>query len=430
MGILATTAYLTRLRDIRAAKRPNSAVDVVPEPNTDAGQQITHLLAVGEALRANMAVVTRLLLDPADDGDAIAKATAQADALKRSKNPRGVPPIRLQPRDLDMLHTLAEARLLTAIELEWLHFPTWRARYKRVLVQRRTNPHIHYRVVPHLYERLNALVGAGYLQRIARTTPYVRTHYVRLPNIYMLTEAGADLLVTMRDMDADEVWTEDVRRRAVQNLDHSLEIAQLYAALRCTVAHVGNATLTEWQGDHLLARPQTYDRLFVRGYSDPLPVQPDGTCVLTIEGQPTRIFVELDRGTRPLTTWAAKIAAYHTYQQSLQLQARYGTDRFVLLIIAPMQTRLARIAEEIITHTRTPDPAYLLTTADQVHPGTIRTQWQQIGAVTWEQRRFPQGFVEVPEITLKVLPLWKNVSPVCIAYLIVLSYTLRLHGWV
>lgn len=409
MGIQAAKAYLTRIREHSAKKRPGTTVDVEVDPHTDPAQQITQLLVVGQALRANLSLVIDLLRDPADDADAIAAATAQADAQQPRKEAHGVRPIQLQPRDLDMLHTLAVARLLTATELEWLHFPTWRTRYKRYLIQLRTDSTVHYRVVPHLYQRLKALVIAGYLQRITRTTGYARTIYTRMPNIYLLTQAGADLLASTRDLDPATLWTEDVRRRSIQNLEHSLAIAQVYAALRCTVAHVGNATLTEWQGDHLLAPPQAYDRLFVRGYRDPLPVQPDGTCVLILDGQPTRVFVELDRGTRPLTTWTSKIAAYHTYQQSPQLQARYGTDRFMLLIIAPTPARLTRIAEEIITCTRTPDPAYWLTTTDRVHPGTIRTHWQQIQAVTWDRRRLPQGAVDVPQVTLHVAPLWKSL---------------------
>lgn len=410
MGIQAATAYLTRIRDAHAKKRPDTTVDVVVDPHANADQQITQVLAVGQALRANMTVVTHLLIDTADDADAVTAATAQADASTRRKKPRIPRPIRLQPRDLDMLHTLAVARLLTVTELEWLHFPDWRTRYKRYLIQQRSDSSVRYRVISHLYHRLDALVTDGYLQRITRSTGYARTTFTRMPNIYMLTQTGAELLATMRGLEPSTLWWEDVRRRSIQNLEHSLAIAQVYAALRCTVAHVGNATLTDWQGDHLLAQPQAYDRLLVRGYPNPLPLQPDGTCVLTVGNQPTRVFLEFDRGTRPLTTWAAKIAAYHAYQGSPQLQERYNTDHFRLLIIAPTPTRLTRIAKKIITCTRTTDPTYWLTTADLVHPGTIRTHWQQIEAVTWEQRKLPQGRVDVPQVTLQLTPLWTNPS--------------------
>ncbi len=56
----------------------------------------------------------------------------QAQPAKR-RHPRGVArPIRLQERDLDILHSLSVGRYLTVPAIEWLHWPGWRERYKGV----------------------------------------------------------------------------------------------------------------------------------------------------------------------------------------------------------------------------------------------------------------------------------------------------------
>lgn len=410
MGLHTAIAYLAHIRAGRTHRTGDAPVPPLPSPKLDHSAQVIDLLALGRALGVDMTIVTDLLLMP-DDPTAIATAVAQAATALARMQPRPPRAIRLTPRDLDMLHTLGTARLLTATELEWLHYPGWRMRYRRAFMQRHTPTAKPYQVLPHLYTRLAALVQHGYVQQRTRTTAYASTTYTRLPGIYLLTETGAAVLGTVRGIDRSELWCEDVRKRSLQNMEHSLEIAQVYAALRCAAAYTSDVTIKDWQGDHRLAQPQAYDRLYARGYREPLPIQPDATFLLTRNDQTVRVFVELDRGTRPLSTWATKAAAYQVYQHSPQLQARYGTATFLLLIVAPTQTRLTRIAEELITRNRTPNADEWLLTADKVHPSTIRNYWQQVQAVTWVPRKMPQGIVQVPKVTLTTAALWAYPRP-------------------
>ena len=410
MGLHTAIAYLAHIRAGRPQRTGDASLPPLPSAKLDYNAQVTDVLALARALGVDMTVVTDLLLVP-DDPAAIAGAVAQAATALARTQPRPTHAIRLTPRDLDILHTLGTARMLTAAELEWLHYPGWRVRYWRSDARQDSPAAKPYQVLPHLYTRLAALVQQGYMQQRTRTTAYASTTYTRLPGIYLLTESGAALVGTLRGIDRSELWCEDVRKRSLQNLEHSLAIAQVYAALRCAATFVNEVTITDWQGDHRLAQPQTYDRLYARGYRDKLPVQPDATFLLTRNGQITRVFVELDRGTRPLSTWATKAAAYHAYQQSSQLQTRYGVASFVLLIVAPTQTRLTRIAEELVTCSRTPSADYWLLTADDIHPTTIRGYCQQVHAVTWEPRKLPQGMVEVPKVTLTKVALWARPQP-------------------
>lgn len=233
----------------------------------------------------------------------------------------------LQERDLDMLRSLADARLLTAEALEWLHFASWRTRYRRCMEQQRGSNATRYQASSNLYRRLRGLRDGQYIQRVTRMVAAARTMFYRVPDAYGLTAAGAELLAAHGVMDAAASIAS--RKRAIQNLDHAIAIGRLYAALRAELEYRG-LRLTEWQGDHRLAR-NAYDRIAIAGVREPLPILPDATFVL----DSIRYFVEIDRGTRPLRSWADKVRAYATYQQSALLAARYHVAQFRVLIVAP-----------------------------------------------------------------------------------------------
>jgi hypothetical protein len=307
----------------------------------------------------------------------------------------------LQERDLDMLGSLAVARLLTTEALEWLHVPSWRARYRH-WAERRDDQASQYQPSSNLYRRLRGLCDSRAIRRIVRAVDSGSAMFYRVPDAYALTNTGAELLLSRRE---DERGTIDVlvpRAHAIQNLVHAIAIGRLYAALAAEGGY-RDRKLTEWRGDHLLARG-AYDRLRVADVREPLPVLPDATFVL--DG--VRYFVEVDRGTRPLRTWVEKVQAYEAYRGSQELAARYATTAFGVLITAPTPTRLTRIAETIARVTKEAHPAYRLLHADLVHPTTIRRGWQGIADVMWTPRQVVERMVDMPTVTLAERPLWDN----------------------
>jgi hypothetical protein len=181
-----------------------------------------------------------------------------------------------------------------------------------------------------------------------------------------------------------------------------MSIGHLYAALRAELEY-RDLCLSAWQGDHLLARG-AYDRIMVAGQREPLPVLPDATFVL----EHTRHFVEIDRGTRPLRSWTDKVHAYEAYRASPLLQARYRATEFRVLIVAPTQVRLNRIAQEIAATTLQAHAGYLLLHADHVHPTTIRRGWQRIAKVDWAPKRVVDRVLQSPTVTLAPQPLWEQ----------------------
>src|SRR5437773_11087461 len=87
----------------------------------------------------------------------------------------------LQERDLDMLRSLADARLLTAEALEWLHFASWRTRYRRNMEEQDAPYAAHYQASSQLYRRLRGLCEGQYMQRVTRVVAAASTVFYRMP---------------------------------------------------------------------------------------------------------------------------------------------------------------------------------------------------------------------------------------------------------
>ncbi len=325
-------------------------------------------------------------------------------------------PIRLQPRDLDMLQSLGVARFLTVQALEWLHYPAWRENWTaHQNAQKEAEAKRAYYPQPNLYRRLEGLRGGGYIVSIKRTQERAAVVFNRLADVYALTEAGAELLATERGLDPESLTVEGLRPRSLTNLEHSVSIALVYAAIRAELEHAfsGKAqplTLEGWKGDHLLARD--YDRLqrtIRRGdqaATIDLPLLPDATFELILGDRRRRFFVELDRATRPLDSWREKAQAYTSYRQSTELQARYGVSDFVLLTVAPTAKRTERIAEQIAKVDRDPGTKYRFIEAANIHPTTIRTAWRRVAQAVIAPRQIAGKIAEYAEVSMVEAPLW------------------------
>jgi len=308
----------------------------------------------------------------------------------------------VQERDLAMLLSIGTARMLTVQMLEWLHFASWRTRYKQALEQARAHTNApSYRPARQVHERLAGMARHGLLTRATRTNDRGATYFRRLPDMFTLTRAGAELLCARLGVAAEELAVVERRARAIQNVEHCIAIGQCYAALRAELEYRGRS-LDDWMGDHRLQR--SYDRLITAGGKAMVSLIPDATC--HIAGQ--RYFIEIDRGTRPLRSWVEKTYAYEAYRGSAQLRARYDTDTFKVLIVAPTTTRLARIAGEVATVNRGATPDYLFTQASMIHPTTIRRGWNVIDSATLRKRQVVNTVVETADIQLARCDLWEN----------------------
>lgn len=313
-----------------------------------------------------------------------------------------MPRIRLQQRDIDILHSLAVGRYLTVQAIEWLHFPTWWSRWQ----QHQASGVKAYYPLPNVYKRLEGLRAGGMVQSIKRTADRASLVFQRLADVYALTEAGADLLFEHRDL--DHVEYTDTKKRSLTHLEHSVAIAMVYAALRSVLEaeFIGILALSGWQGDHQLARD--YDRLVVAGHRAKLPVVPDATFTLSSSSRTRRYFVEVDRGTRPLSSWREKVQAYEAYRESTSLKERYDVKDFVLLVVAPTIRRVERIADWVAKYRRSDESEYAFITSQCIHPTTIRTGFQRIVSTSTENRVVAGRMQSVVTAILEQQPLWSK----------------------
>jgi hypothetical protein len=131
-----------------------------------------------------------------------------------------------------------------------------------------------------------------------------------------------------------------------------------------------------WLSEHRPAR--AFDQLMIRVRTSKgsmemqrLPVQPDGTFELHHGQGATRIFLEVDRGTRRVDTWAEKMAAYQAYLGSPELRDRSGVESFLLLVVASDEAQCQRLMETTARVVRGPMPHIYFTLASNVHLLTI-----------------------------------------------------------
>jgi Replication-relaxation len=312
--------------------------------------------------------------------------------------------VQLQERDLDMLTSIGQTRMLTAGYLEWLHFPQWRGHYRRYLERAERDPLARYKIRPHLYERLADLRASLLIAMLDRARP---CHPESIPAACSLTRRGAALLSAEREVDRSALWVLPSRSNPPQQTEHMLLIGRCYAALHAEAAYRGQA-LDGWRGDHLLRASAPgdgpgYDRIRLPDLREPVSLIPDATCVLN--GQ--RLFFEIDRGTQMLRQWATKLRAYDAYQGSRLLRERYQTDQFQVLIVAPDQRRLERIAAEIARVSREHRDRYRLIEERLLHPTTIRRGWRTVTHAVFTPRMIGGRLVEtVEQVALEQAPLW------------------------
>lgn len=290
-------------------------------------------------------------------------------------------------RDLDILQSLATARMLTSLAIEWLHFSHRRPQWAAWLAARdAAAPRaLAYRVGSAIQIRLQQLHHAGYLHRLVQAVAHTGHTHGRERDVLLLSEAGAWLLCDLRGVPpADVAWVRH-RPRSTARTAHAVQIGLLYAALQAKVATMPGVTLQDWQGEHVTV--QHYDRVqIVRrtpggAESVSVGIQPDATAVLTHRGGQERLFVEVDRGTRALDTWRQKMLAYRAYLGSPALHQRYGVDRFMLLVTAPTAAQRRRLMQVTAEVLGTASNRHLFCLEADVHPLTIGHAWHKISQV-------------------------------------------------
>jgi hypothetical protein len=315
--------------------------------------------------------------------------------------PRSTPPgFVLMARDLDLFQSLSDARYLTIEQIEWLHFPIWRERYGQWHQAQAAGNTTPYAPSTNAYRRMRALVGQKLVRRIVRPAMLAVDTYRREPDLFFLTEKGAQLLAEHRGLDLAELHYGEPRQRSYLMLQHHVAVGQVYAALRSRVDAKPGIAFTHWRSEHHAAKD--FDRLTMRvpqpdgtHRTQETGIQPDGAFFIEYDGGRTLFFLEVERD-QPLKKWKEKVYAYEAYSRSAQMQARYGTREFILLGVALDATHQRRLLEatgEAIAGLYT-DPVYRMQAYDNylighmgcVHPTRIGAGWQRLQRIEVVER--------------------------------------------
>lgn len=231
----------------------------------------------------------------------------------------GVAPIRLTQRDVDLLTSLVDFRILTTTQIQRLFF--------RSLHRSR--------------KRLFKLWQHGVVDRVFRPVALGESPSEA---IYTIAAKGARLLARARDS-SEQASAEVTRRKKMSPffLEHTLAVSDFRIALMNGCSRTSHARLLFWRqgpsiGFEQIVVDQTEGGSLVR-----VPIVADGLAGIEIAGRKKYYFVEVDRGTVPLRRWRRRYAAYVKAYRDAGLHKRLGIDRFSVLILAPNQNRLTNL---------------------------------------------------------------------------------------
>jgi len=252
--------------------------------------------------------------------------------------------VRLGQRDLAVLSSLGQLRLLTTIQLQRLHMadgaPATQARRARSLLRR--------------------LTELGVVVRLERRVGGIRAGSAG--QVYGLSGLGQAVLGVGGPLGR--------RRRTVWTTkpafaDHVLAVSELYVRLvEITRATTGDAELLAFEGE-----PACWRRLAGTG-GQSIRLKPDAFVALGLGELEQRAFIELDLGTESLPTIAIKCQRYLAYYRSGQEQHDHGVfPRVWWLVpnerrldgIARAVARVARSAQALFTVALISDAPVLLT---------------------------------------------------------------------
>lgn len=238
---------------------------------------------------------------------------------------------RLSDRDLGVLRHVAELRLMSARQVQALHFPA--AEHETELAATRARQRVVARL---LRERL--------LVALARRIGGVRAGSAGL--VLALGPAGQRVLAL-----------DGPRRRAYEPtarfVDHTLAVSQLVVDV-ILAARGGLLDVLDLQ-----AEPECW-RVFA-GAGGRQVLRPDAFVALGVGEYELRWFVEVDRDTESLPTIVRKCRLYADYYQTGSEQRLHGVFPRVCWV-APDEQRAVRLRQMIARDTRLPDGLFVITT--------------------------------------------------------------------
>ncbi len=238
---------------------------------------------------------------------------------RRVKTPR---PMELMPRDISIIRTVYQYRVLRQDQLIRL-FGRSRSVMQRVLLRLYQHRFLDRRFLP---------VYAG-----------------SSPTMYVLDKRGAEVLRTQFGMD-DLTWYSSSKDLKTEFLEHTTAINDFRIAIT-VAAQAAGYELCKWATEAELKA--NYDRVSIRTQSNKMQsvsLIPDSYFVLKTPLGFAHFFLEVDRGSETIGRFKSKILAYMSYHQSGAYERRYKSKSMRVLTLATGAKRLEnlKIATEAV----------------------------------------------------------------------------------
>ncbi len=217
-------------------------------------------------------------------------------------------PLRLMPRDMELLQELGESRFLNTEQILALH-PGGRRNFLR---------------------RLAAMYDLGYLDR-----PKVQSRS-KLPSshiVYSLGKQGVEAVFG----DAGQYQAVLRRLREIERslplIAHALMISQFKVCLTLATRKRNDLTLERWL--------QGYDLKYsLKGrYGENPGLVPDAFFVLGHDGYEYPVFLEVDRGTMTEERFVNKLKLYWRWWREERIKDTLGFTNFRVITVTPNETR-------------------------------------------------------------------------------------------
>jgi hypothetical protein len=241
---------------------------------------------------------------------------------------------RLSARDLAIIRQVAELRLMSAQQIQVLHFPT--------------GEHDNDRAATRARQRV--------LARLCRE----RLLIALTRRIGGIRAGSAGLVLALGPVGQRVLALDGTRRRAYEPtwrfVDHTLATAQLMVDVHLA-ARAGSLDALECQSE-----PSCW-RAFGR-YGGRFTLRPDAFLSLGVGDYELRWFIEVDRASESLPTVLKKCHLYADYYQAGTEQAAHGGIFPRVCWIVPDDVRAERVWAAITRDASLPDRLFVVTTTD------------------------------------------------------------------
>lgn len=239
---------------------------------------------------------------------------------------------RLSARDLAIIRQVAELRLMSARQIQAIHF----GEHDNGLAATRARQRV-----------LSRLIAERLLLALERRIGGVRA-------------GSAGLVLSLGPVGARLLAGDGSRRRAYEPtlrfVDHTLTISQLYVDVVLS-ARRGQLELLNWQ-----AEPRAWRQFGGLGGERRL-LRPDAYLQLGVDDYELRWFLEVDRSTESLPTVLRKCRFYADYYQSGVEQAASGGVFPRACWVVPDDLRAERVRQAISSERGLPDGLFVVTTS-------------------------------------------------------------------